>query len=167
MIYCFRLLICFKSCPREGASQLQSDVERHQQVSSHAPVRGHLHFQVIECTAIRVSSHAPVRGHPHFCTKNAFGFVQNVEFTPEMDTPQEKCAGMVPPARAKRSFFLREPPDFWSLKEVRARGESHHPVQIATPAPWFRSAASNCSPTDIAAQNPCPRRWSAVVLPSG
>jgi len=39
-------------------------------VSSHAPVRGHPLNTIIGDTFIEVSSHAPVRGHPPFRLSN-------------------------------------------------------------------------------------------------
>ena len=75
---------CFKSCPREGASEIAPSADMPRCVSSHAPVRGHLLFYIrksafgkfqvmppqggidskgIRCVCGKVSSHAPARGH--------------------------------------------------------------------------------------------------------
>ena len=57
-------LFGFKSCPREGASEIYGKVRIScNYVSSHAPVRGHRESQFEEVRIEQVSSHAPVRGH--------------------------------------------------------------------------------------------------------
>ena len=62
-------ILCFKSCPREGASV---GVNRYYiamaHVSSHAPVRGHREQREDVIWQVGISSHAPVRGHLYpFC----------------------------------------------------------------------------------------------------
>ena len=56
-------LACFKSCPREGASAALIRAGWLDEVSSHAPVRGHLADCEDLGRDLLVSSHAPVRGH--------------------------------------------------------------------------------------------------------
>ena len=53
----------FKSCPRKGASFRQQTSQQGQEVSSHAPARGHHQKCRYNRQATVVSSHAPARGH--------------------------------------------------------------------------------------------------------